>query len=310
MRKMNDKAYKVGQFIGFFILVAGVISLIVLMCISYGDSAKADTIEPVTSDLANFTIYDYNTYEEHYDALAGWMFYKGINVNASTDGAITLSYYNVVNSAPVEANTTLMTGTTSLYMGFWNPFYNDFRSSYCYATLSVSSTDGSTGNTFTSEDIKAFAPYVTVNYYNNRLEFILFVELNSGSIVQRYAVSLTHSYMVGTNINGQETIHLRVISKDAAQAYQYGYDKGKMDAATATQEQLDASYERGHRDGYQDAIEDNQTGLSELIITIIDTPIGYLRNLLGVELLGLNLFDLFTGIITAILGIYLVRLFL
>ena len=79
-----------------------------------------------------------------------------------------------------------------------------------------------------------------------------------------------------------------------------GFERGKIAGESI-------GYNRGYSDGLESA---NSNNFYSLLSAVVDVPINALRSLLNFELLGFNLWNFFTAILTCGLVIFIIRLFI
>lgn len=91
--------------------------------------------------------------------------------------------------------------------------------------------------------------------------------------------------------------------------YNEGLDYGLANGVTDGQEIYDNAYNVGYQAGFTDGLnEDSDNMLRNALLTIFDIPIYYVSQLLNFELLGINFFGLFCGIITFSIALWLLKM--
>lgn len=98
--------------------------------------------------------------------------------------------------------------------------------------------------------------------------------------------------------------------QDYLDNYENGYNQSKADIERL-QQQVERSYDNGYTAGYQDGLNaENPYSFGNLLSSIIDVPINAFRSLFNFELLGVNMVNFATGILSLVVVIAIIKLFI
>ena len=236
------------------------------------------------NDTYAIQVFDYdldnnnNKYFTNRVAIGKWSIFGQVAIKYDYYG--TLNLFNTNNSSITQINTNLDIGI--------NVSYNDndliiidtyFSNNYWYCTFMSEYS-------YTLKENS----YFTFVYGSSNPNFTLYTDVCFINIIMQ----------LDRYQNGYQS------------GYQTGYNDGLQDGFTNLGEDTQEAYNNGlsvgYQTGYNDGLNSNENqSLRNMLLTIFDVPLIYVRELLDFELLGVNFFGLFGAIITLGIALWILQ---
>lgn len=163
--------------------------------------------------------------------------------------------------------------------------------------------DDTSNMTYPSSDYKVYGLCYTLRLQNTFMPTTDVCEINF--------ISLT---LCKTNSDSNIGVSMSIMpGSDYDGAYNTGYNNGYKDGYRGGKDDYDGSgfdsgYSKGYEKGKAAVQQINKYSFVSLINAVIYAPIKVVSSLFNVNLLGINLFTLFTGVMTFIIIVSLIRL--
>lgn len=254
---------------------------------SYTSPFEYSKLPSANSDLSSYALLNSNFYTAYNN---GFYFHNGTNNLLGEDILSALGYTPDVSNydslSPFIICDFTMSGINfDLYSYFIPIIYNsgNFDIFHSFGASIVFYYVDNTFDIFNTAD--DYFDFIDLNSNIKKLRYIYFTVSRDDIpfISLRSNLSTSDSYNAGYN-NGYDN------------GYKVGYDKGNT-----------IGYNSGYNKGVESA---NNYSFLGLIGAVVDAPVQALSGLLNFDLLGFNMFNFFTAILTASIIIFLVRLFL
>lgn len=280
-------------------ILIGVILLATLaMGLTISINANAAEIDTSTENAISFTFFTSDVYAYSASQTSGYVLAYPIEfvVNSNGTGTMGVRYFSTtaINIMIGSTNALTQSSLTPVQVGFISSERSSTPNMAVMAYVSQMPTEE-----FWIEKVAQITSDRDGNGYN-----INFVDENDRLLyrikIQISAIRIYDYWIWYDN-------EIVTIPTDISKAFDQGYKEGKKHGYEASEADLQNARDEGFYEGrqYQASIELGT--FRELILAVIDAPIRYLDSLLGLEILGTNLAVFFKGLITAALGLWLLR---
>lgn len=280
------------------VLIGVILIATLAMGLTISINANAAEIDTSTENAISFTFFTSDVYAFSASQTSGYVLAYPIEfvVNSSGTGTMGVRYFstNAINIMMGSTNALTQSSLTPVQVGFISSASSSSANMAVMAYVSQMPTDE-----FWIEKVANINSDIDGNGYK-----ITFVDENDRLLFRiNLQISAIRIYQYWTWFDNE----IVTIPTDISEAFNKGYEEGKKQGYTAGKADIENAYAEGYVDGrnYQASIEVGT--FRELILAVIDAPIRYLDSLLGLDILGTNLAVFFKGLITAALGLWLLR---
>ena len=281
------------------ILIGVILIAMIAMGVTISITANAAEIDTSTENAISFTFFTSDVYAYSASQTSGFVLAYPIEfvVNSSGTGTMGVRYFSTtaINIMMGSTNALTQSSLTPVQVGFISTASSSTANMAVMAYVSQMPTEE-----FWIEKVAQITSDRDGNGYN-----ITFVDENDRLLfrikIQISAIRIYDYWLWYDN-------EIVTIPTDISEAFNQGYKEGKKQGYAAGEADIENAYAEGYVDGrnYQASIEVGT--FKELIFSVVNAPITYLQSMLGIELLGTNIYEFFTGLITVALGIWVVRL--
>lgn len=280
------------------VFIGAILLTILAMGLTISINANAAEIDTSTENAISFSFFTSDVYAYSASQTSGLVLAYPIEfvVTSSGTGTMGVRYFSTtaINIMMGSTNALTQSSLTPVQVGFISSASSSTANMAVMAYVSQMPTQE-----FWIEKIKQIKSEINGNGYN-----ITFVDENDRLLYRiTIQISAIRIYEYWTWFDNE----IIEIPKDISEAFNQGYTEGKKHGYEAGEADIENAYAEGYIDGrnYQASIEVGT--FRELILAVIDAPIRYLDSLLGIDILGTNLAAFFKGLITAALGLWLLR---
>lgn len=285
----------------YFNITAIMIAILVLLGTSIGTiKASAAEIEEDVVDTLVFTFFSSDVFSQTSTSNIGYVMAYPIEFRVSGNtGQIKTSFFNTKNPTILDSiNSPIsQSSLTPISIGFVesNVSVRSTINLYTYAYYTTNAPDRNWAGRVTKIKAETTSNGWIFDFYNES-DVIMSLTLWLNATRRITVWSYTQSEITQLPTSLQEE-------------YLNGYRKGKQDGSITSEQELQNKFDEGYQKGrdYQAGLENNT--FRDLLSSVIDAPLRYIESLLGFDILGTNMLQLFQVLLTTTILIFVIRKF-
>lgn len=285
----------------YFNITAVIVAIVALFGTTVATvTASAAEIEEDVVDTLVFTFFSSDVFSQNSTSNIGYVMAYPIEFRVSGNtGQIKTSFFNTENPTILDSiNSPISQSTlTPISIGFVesNVVVRSTINLYTYAYYTTQAPDRNWAGRVTKIKAETTSNGWIFDFYNESdviMSLTLWINATRRITVWNYTQS-----------------EITRLPTSLQEEYLNGYRKGKQDGEITSEQQLQNKFDEGYQKGrdYQASLENNT--FRDLLSSVIDAPLRYIESLLGFDILGTNMLQLFQVLLTTTILIFVIRKF-